>query len=150
MAYDYLKAQAQVNGQIAKYGNDGTFVKLGSSSGYDDSGNSTIGTPDINVDGIVTPLLKYKKHEMDGTKIIVGDAYVYFDSDNDAALEVGMLIAIGTKVYRLVGIDKLEHYDPNRPINDNSGINDGWEYYFNDIIFQGHGITVYVKLQLRS
>ena len=122
MAYDYLKAQAQVNGQIAKYGASGTFVKLGSSSGYDDSGNATPGTPDINVDGIVTPLLKYKKHEMDGTKIIVGDAYVYFDSDNDAALEVGMLITINGKTLRLVDVDKLQH----------------------------ESIVVYVKLQLRS
>ncbi len=120
MTYDWDNARAIALGQIEKYGAVSTVVKKGSTGGYDNSGNVIPDVPDVVVDGIITSLAEYKPHEIDGTKIKVGDAWAYFHSDDTA--EIGMQTTVNGVTFRVISVPQL---------------------------VSPEGVVVWVKLQLR-
>lgn len=79
MAFDYAAAAITASELIHKFGGAGTFTIAGSDGGYDNDGNPIAGQPDVTISGTVTPLLQYKRQEIDGTNIQMGDSYVFFD-----------------------------------------------------------------------
>lgn len=121
MTFDYNKARAIAKAIIDKFGKSGTFVKSGENGGYDDFGNPLPNQPDIVINGIVTPLLQYKKNEIDGQNILMGDNFVFFDADTKP--EVDHQHTQNGETFRVVDIYDLTSVD---------------------------GINVFLKIQLRK
>jgi len=88
MAFDYEAARLTAESIIANFGETGTVTKKGATGGTDAFGDPKPDEPDIVIDGIITPLLRYKSGEIDGERIIMGDAYVFFSSETSP--EIGM------------------------------------------------------------
>ncbi len=106
MAFDYTAARATASAIIADFGAPGVITKKGTTGGFDGDGNVTADVADVTINGTVTPLIKYESHEIDGTKIIHNDGYVFFHST--AEPEVNMQITIDGKVLGIVSIYKLD------------------------------------------
>jgi hypothetical protein len=121
MPYNYDKATATAKKIIKKFGSDGAFVKKGSTGGFDAEGNVKADVEDIIIEGIITPLVKFKVHEVDGKSIINGDGWVFFSADT--LPEIGYQTAVNGKTFRVVDSYVLSSVE---------------------------GVTVYQKLQLRS
>lgn len=121
MAYNYERARDTAMRAITKYGSFGQLVKKGVAGGYDNDGNPTPSTPDVAIDGIITPLVKYTSKEVDGSSIIAGDSWVYFHSEDEPS--IGMQATVNGVVFRVIDIHQLSSVD---------------------------GTNIYRKLQLRS
>ena len=120
--FDYVKARGVAEKLINKFGDDGSFILAGNGSGgYDDFGNVIPPEPDAVFSGTITPLLSYKQMEVDGSRILATDTYVYFHSDNEPPID--SKTTINGDEYRLINIKKLGSVD---------------------------GVNVYRKMQLRK
>ena len=119
--FDYVKARGVAEKLINKFGADGSFILAGTSEGgYDGFGNAIPPEPDAVFPGEISPLLSYKQMEVDGSRILTTDTYVYFHSDNEPPID--SKITINGDEYRLINIKKLGSVD---------------------------GVNVYRKMQLR-
>lgn len=118
--FDYIKSRQIAKNLITKFGEPATLVKPAAAGGYDAFGNPIANEPAVNISGIVTPLLDYKKDEVDEETIQREDSYVFFDTDGEP--EIGMNITINGEKYVVMNISKLE---------------------------SAGGVNVYHKLQLR-
>ena len=119
-AFDYVKARSVAKGLIEKFGQAGEFIIKGIEGGTDKWGDPVPDTPDVVIPGTVTPLLSYKKMEVDGEQILTTDSYVFFYSDEIPPID--SKTTINGNEYRAVNIVRLDSVD---------------------------GVNVYVKIQLR-
>ena len=81
MKHNYVSSRAKVKRIITKWGEANIIVKKGITGGHDKKGNVIPDAPDSFINGIITPLTKYKVAQIDGKSIITGDAFAYFSSD---------------------------------------------------------------------
>ncbi len=109
MAFDYVGARTLAKELITTFGGAGSFVKKGSTGGYDSSGNLTPDTPDVVITGLTTPLLSYKNMEIDGSTIISGDSYLFFHSET--APTIGMQTTVNGIEFRVVDLITLTSVD---------------------------------------
>lgn len=101
---DFNSARALAERLISKSGEPASFVKSGSTGGYDEYGDPLPDQPDIVIDGIVTPLFSFKTNEVDNENILASDSYVFFHSET--APEVGFEHTQNGKTYRMVSMMK--------------------------------------------
>lgn len=118
--FDYVKARDIAKSLIEKFGQAKEFIIEGSKGGTDKWGDPIPDTPDTSIMGIVTPLLSYKKMEVDGEQILSTDSYVFFYSDEIPPID--SKVTINANEYRAVNIVRLDSVA---------------------------GVNVYVKIQLR-
>lgn len=104
--FDYSKARLVAENLIDKFGDSGEFVIKGNDGGFDQSGNPIPPEPDVIFSGIVTPLLKYKQHEIDGEKIKATDSFVFFHSEDEP--QIDSAIIMGGVEYLAKDIQKLD------------------------------------------
>lgn len=107
--FDYADAAATAKELIEFFGQAGDAVKEGNSSGWDSSGNVIAATPDVTINGTVTPLLQYKKLEIDGEHILATDSYVFFSST--VAPEIDMMVTINSQKFRIQNLVILTSVD---------------------------------------
>lgn len=119
-AFDYVKARSIAKGLIEKFGQAGEFIIKGIKGGTDKWGDPIPDTPNVVIPGTVTPLLSYKKMEVDGEQILSTDSYVFFYSDEIPPID--SKVTINGNEYRAVNIVRLDSVA---------------------------GVNVYVKIQLR-
>ena len=106
MSFDYDNARAVAESLITKFGQPASFIKEGAGGGgYDDFGNPIPAEPDIVIDGIIAPLLQFKKMEIDGEQIKSSDSYVFFHSDDEPP--IGSKVTVNGSEYRALYIWKL-------------------------------------------
>jgi hypothetical protein len=122
MTYNYTKAKKIARRQISKYGSSAIVIQIGSTGGYDSSGNVTADVPDVLIAGTSTPIVMYKKHEIDEASIQAGDGWVYFFSDQVTQPAINMQITLSGETYRIIKIHSLTSVDD---------------------------VNIYIKLQLR-
>lgn len=123
--FDYLDAQQTADELIEFFGSSSSiYTPAIDGGGYDNNGNPLPSQPREDILGLATPVLSYKKDEIDGDVIQATDGYIFFSPDDKSqAIKIGMLYESSGKKYR---------------VQDLSGITS------ND------GIKVYQKVQLRS
>jgi len=102
MAFDYSAARETAKKLIENFGGAGSFVKSGNNGGYDDYGNPTPPEPDTTINGLVSPILSFKRMEIDGESILATDGYVFFHSEQ--APEIGFTHTQNGKTYRFVSM----------------------------------------------
>ena len=87
--FDYTSSRDTASQLISDFGQAGQFIKSGDTGGYDEYGNVIAASPDVIIDGTVTPLLPITKDELErgGASIIDGDKACFFHSDT--APEIG-------------------------------------------------------------
>ena len=107
--FDYTEAHAVAVEVITFFGKPANLVKKGNTSGMDEYGNVTAATPDVTISGLVSPLLKYKKFEVDETNVLSTDSYVFFDST--AQPEIDMIITINSDEYRVINFEAITSVD---------------------------------------
>jgi hypothetical protein len=118
---DYESTSAEIKAFLEEYGELLELTLKGNSGGFDSSGNSISPTADTTIEGVCTPIVRFRNSEVDGKTIISGDGYCLFQGTQDAA--VGMLIPMYGNTYRVV---------------DENGVK------------SINGIRLYQKLQVRS
>ena len=109
MAFDYSGARDEALALISECGAPGQAIKKGTTGGYNSEGDLAPDTPDVVIDGIVTPLLQYKTREIDGSSIQAGDSFVFFHSETEP--EINMQITINGKTLRIIDVYKLSSVD---------------------------------------
>lgn len=120
--FDYVKAANIATDLIYKFGQFGLFVVKGSGGGgFDDFGNPIPAQPDKEIVGVITPLLRYKQHEIDGERILATDSYIFADLNEDPPID--SKVTINGNTYIAKNIMKLDSVD---------------------------GINIYRKIQLRK
>lgn len=123
--FDYNEAQKTADELIEFFGSTGVvYTPAISGGGYDNNGNPLPATPQVDINGVVTPVLSFKSDEIDGDIIKATDGYVFFTPDDKSeVIEIGMLFDDNGKTYRVQDIQGITSND---------------------------GIKVYQKLQLRG
>ena len=111
MSFDYTKARETAKKIISKFGKSSSLVKKGTTGGFDEGGNTEADSPDIAINGIITPLVKYKTHETDGKTIIKGDAWAFFYTESAVEIEVDMQTTFNGKTFSVKGIEVLSSVD---------------------------------------
>lgn len=119
-AFDYVRARSIAKGLIEKFGQAGEFIIEGSEGGTDKWGDPIPDKPNAVIPGTVTPLLSYKKMEVDGEQILATDSYVFFYCDEVPPID--SKATINSNEYRTINIERLDSVD---------------------------GVNAYVKIQLR-
>ena len=119
--FDYVKARKYAESIIGDFGASGSVYTLGEDGGEDMLGNPLPSIPGVVIDGLVTPLLKYKQAEVNGQNILATDNYIFLHSELEP--EIDMLHDSGGNTYRVMDIVKLDSVD---------------------------GVRIYRKLQLRK
>lgn len=119
-AFDYVRARSIAKGLIEKFGQAGEFIIKGSEGGMDKWGDPIPDTPSVVMPGTVTPLLSYKKVEVDGEQILATDSYVFFYCEDVPPID--SKTTINSNEYRAINIERLDSVDD---------------------------VNVYVKIQLR-
>ena len=109
MSFDYVDAKATADRLIAKFGAPAQLVKDNSGGGFDSDGNAIPDAPDTIINGICTPILRYKRAEIDGQNIQYDDGYVYFSTDG--VPEIGMTLTLNNDVFRIVNTMPLTSVD---------------------------------------
>ena len=110
MAFNYSKVRDTAKRIITNFGGAGQVIKKGiPSGGFDDNGDSIAATADVTISGIITPLLRFKKSEIDGSAIQTDDTFVFFHSDT--APEIDMQITLNSKTFRIIDIVTLSSVD---------------------------------------
>lgn len=115
MAFDYAEARKDAQEIIGEFGAAGTFIiSDASEGGYDDFGNPAPLQPAVTIDGIVTPLLRYKQHQIDGERILATDNYVFFHSETAPQIDNKITISgntyIAKSIVRLDSVDNINIY----------------------------------------
>ena len=82
MAFDYAAAALTAKSLVENFGGSGLFVIKGATGGEDINGDPIADEPDTTISGTITPLLQYKQKEVDGTNVLMGDSYVFFNGDS--------------------------------------------------------------------
>ena len=119
---DYNKARATAERLITKFGAAGAVVIEGNDGGWDNATMQPIAaTPDVTIDGIVTPVMPYSSREIDGSTILPTDGFAYFHADSIPP--IGATHTQNGKPYRVQGVKTLTSVD---------------------------GVNVYSKLQVRG
>lgn len=121
MAFDYAQAAIDASGIIAEFGAAGTVYAPAISGTDPDTGLPMTTIPQVTLSGIITPKLSYKKSQIDGSNILAGDSFVFFDTTGEPL--VGMLTQINGELLRVIAVDSLRSVS---------------------------GVKVYHKLQLRA
>lgn len=111
MSFDYIDARNTAKELIEEFGQAGKVIKKGSTGGYDEHGNLKPDDPDAEVNGTITPLLRYNSNEIDGESIQDGDAYVFFHSDSDVDDWINYQVAVNGVTFRVVGMVTLDSVD---------------------------------------
>ena len=111
MSFDYAKARATAKKIISKFGQTSSLVKKGTTGGFDEGGNAEADSPDITIDGIITPLVSYKDNEVDGESIIIGDAWAFFYTESTVEIKVDMQATVNGKTFSVKGIKRLSSVD---------------------------------------
>ena len=111
MSFDYDDARETAKELIECFGASSSLVKKGTTGGFDEGGNAESDSPDITIDGIITPLVKYKTHEIDGKTIITGDAWAFFYTESTVEIEVDMQATINGKTFSVKGVEILSSVD---------------------------------------
>ena len=111
MSFDYNEYRETAAGMITDYGGAGQIVKKGTTGGKNVSGDVTADTPDLTIDGIVTPLVKYKTSEIDGDSILNGDSWVYWQTDSATEIEVNMQITLNSVTFSIKDINPFSSID---------------------------------------
>ncbi len=106
MSFNYSGARSTAQTLIAKFGQSVPLITKGNTGGYDDSGNVLAPTPDTQITGTTTPILRYKSHDVDGSSILTSDGYVFYHSASQA--EKGMYITISGDELRVVRVTELK------------------------------------------
>ncbi len=119
-AFDYVKARSIARDLIYKFGWAKEFIVEGSSGSTDKWGDPIPDTPNTSIMGVITPLLSYKKMEVDGEQILSTDAYAFFECDEIPPID--SKVTVNGNEYRAVNIERLDSVA---------------------------GVNVYVKIQLR-
>jgi len=109
--FDYVNAHAVAVKLITKFGQAGELVIKGNASGWLD-GKPVAAEPDTLIDCIVTPLLRYKQHEIDGEHVLSTDSYVFVEVATEP--EIGMMITINSYTYRVVNLVTMTSVDDIR------------------------------------
>lgn len=110
MAFDYSSARQSAKDIISEFGAPGSVVKKGDpGGGFDVNGDPVAPSPDVIINGIITPLLRFKTNEIDGSTIQAGDSFVYFHSDT--APEIDMQVTINSITFRIVDLKVLTSVD---------------------------------------
>ena len=107
--FNYNNAHDVAVKLITKFGQAGQVIKKGNASGVDSSGNIIQATPDTVIDGIVTPLLRYKNPEINGESVLMTDSYVFFESSTTP--EIDMMITINGQEFRIVDLAVMTSVD---------------------------------------
>jgi len=103
--FSFTAARNTVKRIINRYGGSGSVVKKGSTGGFDSEGNPKADDPDVVIDGIITPIVKFKTSEIDGKTIKKGDGFVYFQADTEVVTD--MQTTINGETFRVKGVDVL-------------------------------------------
>jgi hypothetical protein len=111
MSFNYTKARATAKKIISKFGQPSSIVQKGTTGGFDEGGNAEADSPDITIDGIITPLVQYKTNEIDGESIIVGDAWAFFYTESTVDIAIDMQVTINSKTFSVKAVKKLSSVD---------------------------------------
>jgi hypothetical protein len=110
MTYNYPASRKQAQRIISKFGAPGSVVKKGEpGGGFDVNGDPVAASPDVTLFGTVTPLVRFKTGEIDGTTILKGDSWVFFNSETSP--EIDMQITLNFETFRIVDLEKLTSVD---------------------------------------
>lgn len=110
MSFNYNDARNSAEEIITFFGKPGQVIKKGvPSGGFDDNGDPISSTPDEIINGIITPLLRFKKSEIDGSAIKIGDTFVFFHSDSEPLID--MQVTLNSKTFRIIDIITLSSVD---------------------------------------
>lgn len=107
--FDYAKARATAEALITKFGEPTTLIIKGQAGGFDEFGDVVPDTPDTEITGIATPLLRYKRDEIDNSSILEDDAYIFFHSDDEPL--IGMQHTQNGVTYRIISIVDITSVD---------------------------------------
>jgi len=121
MAFDYEQAAIDASEIIAEFGEAGTVYAPAVSGDDPDTGLPMTSIAEVTLTGIITPKLKYKTSQIDGSNVLASDSFVFFDTTGEPI--VGMLTQINSELLRVVAVDSLKSVG---------------------------GVKVYHKLQLRA
>ena len=109
--FDYVAARAVAEKLIKQFGQNGDFTVKGSGGGgYDDFGNVIPAQPDTFIPAVITPILSYKKHEIDNETILASDGYIFAYTDVDS-VPVDSRITINSDTYRVIDNVNLTSVD---------------------------------------
>jgi len=109
MPFDYAEARETAENIITNFGQAGTFTLRGDTGGYDENGDVIAPSADTVITGTITPLLRYKKHEIDGESIRIGDNFVFFHSTT--APTINMQTTVNSESFRVVKVEILTSVD---------------------------------------
>lgn len=105
MSFDYAEAALVASEIIAEFGEAGTVYSLAISGTNPDTGLPMATIPAVTLTGTITPKLQYKKNQIDGSNVLAGDSYVFFDTTGEPL--VGMLTQINSELLRVVAVESL-------------------------------------------
>lgn len=106
MTFDYAQAAIDASEIIAEFGEAGTVYSVEVSGNDPDTGLPMATTQQVTLTGIITPKLRYKKDQIDGSNVLASDSYVFFDTTGEPL--VGMLAQINSELLRVVKVDSLK------------------------------------------
>ncbi|GAG97019.1 unnamed protein product [marine sediment metagenome] len=106
MTYNYTTARATARRSILKYGSTGEVVQKGQTGGYDDNGGVVADTADVTITGVITPLVLFADEETNGTSIIKGDSWVYWQSDT--AVAVDMQVTLNSETFKIKAVTAVQ------------------------------------------
>lgn len=109
MPFDYADARETAENIIKNFGQAGTFTLIGNTGGFDENGDIVVPTADVIITGTITPLLRYKKYEVDGDSIQKGDNFVFFHSTT--APLINMQTTLNSESFRVVKAETLTSVD---------------------------------------
>ena len=104
--FDYAQARVDAEEIITEFGGAGVFTREGNDGGYDQYGDPLPASPDVTINGIITPLLQYKTSEIDGDAIQKADNFVYFHSDT--APEIAMTTIVNGVKFSAMNLTTLD------------------------------------------
>lgn len=111
MAVDYNKKRAMAQRIINRYGGPGQIILKGVTGGTSVGGDTIPDTPDTLIDGIITPLIQYKTHEIDGTSILNGDSWVLWQTTSSTEIEIDMQITLNSKTFMVKSVQPFSSID---------------------------------------
>ena len=103
--FNYSNSRNTAEKLIAKFGEESVVTIKGNTGGYDGFGNPLPPEPDINIEGLITPILSYTNGEIDNETIKMGDGYCFFHSTEEPV--INCVTTINGKVWKVVDIDEL-------------------------------------------
>ena len=106
MAFDYAQAAIAASEIIAEFGEAGTVYAPEISGNDPDTGLPMTPIAEVTLTGIITPKLRYKKDQIDGSNVLASDSFVFFDTTGEPL--VGMLTQINSELLRVIAVDSIK------------------------------------------